>query len=71
MVTLGHDQITSYANFTERLMNRFDGRDPEYNFKDLAQLKQMGTMDSFITKFQRLSVLVTDILERIGCAIHR
>lgn len=64
MVTLGHDQITSYVEFTERFIDRFDGRDPELNFKELAQLKQSGPVDSYITKFQRLSVLVSDISER-------
>ena len=28
MVTLGHSQIMSYLDFTERLMERFDRRDP-------------------------------------------
>ena len=59
-----HDQIKTYAEFTERLIERFDGKDPELNFKDLAQLRQTGSVDQFIAKFQRLSVLVTDISER-------
>jgi hypothetical protein len=28
LVTLGHSQITSYMEFIERLMDRFDRRDP-------------------------------------------
>jgi hypothetical protein len=28
LVTLGHSHITSYLEFTERLMERFDRRDP-------------------------------------------
>ena len=35
-ITLGHDQIKTYVEFTERLVERFDGKDPELNFKDLA-----------------------------------
>ena len=34
MVTLGDDQINSYTKFTERFIDRFDGRDPRLNFKD-------------------------------------
>ena len=64
LVTLGHDQVTSYVEFTGRLIDHFDRKDPELNFKDLAQLKQTGTVDNYITKFQRLSVLVTDISKR-------
>jgi hypothetical protein len=29
LVTLGHNHITSYLEFTERLMERFDMRDPK------------------------------------------
>jgi hypothetical protein len=39
MVTLGHSHITSYLEFTERLMERFDRRDLELHFKDLTQLR--------------------------------
>ena len=35
-ITLGHDQVNTYAEFTKRLTNRFDGKDPKLNFKDLA-----------------------------------
>jgi hypothetical protein len=36
LVTLGHNHIISYREFTERLMDRFDMRDPEIHFRDLA-----------------------------------
>jgi hypothetical protein len=39
LVTLGHNHITSYLEFTERLMERFDRRYPELHFKDLTQLR--------------------------------
>ena len=35
-VTLGHNCITSYREFTERLIVRFDRTDLEIHFKDLA-----------------------------------
>jgi hypothetical protein len=63
LVTLGHSHITSYREFTERLMDRFDRRDPEIHFRDLAQLRQTGTVEAFITKFQQVAVAVTDISE--------
>jgi hypothetical protein len=40
LVTLGHNHITLYLDFTERLMERFDKRDPELYFRDLTQLRQ-------------------------------
>jgi hypothetical protein len=57
LMTLGHSHITSYREFIDRLMDRFDGKDPEIHFRDLAQLRQTGT------KFQWVAVAVTDISE--------
>jgi hypothetical protein len=39
LVTLCHSHITSYREFTERIMDRFDRRDQEIHFRDLAQLR--------------------------------
>jgi hypothetical protein len=63
LVTLGHSCFTSYREFTKRLMDRFDKRDLEIHFRDLAQLRQTGTVEAFITEFQRVAVAVTDISE--------
>jgi hypothetical protein len=51
LVTLGHILNTSYRVFTDRLMDRFDRKDPEIHFRDLAQLRQTGTTEVFITEF--------------------
>jgi hypothetical protein len=63
LVKLGHSRITSYREFTDRLMNRFDRKDPEIHLRDLAQLRQTSTTKAFITEFQRVAVAVTDISE--------
>jgi hypothetical protein len=63
LVTLGHSRITSYREFTYRLMDRFDRKDPEIHFRDLTQLRQTDTTEAFITEFQRVTVVVTDISE--------
>jgi hypothetical protein len=63
LVTLGHSRITSYREFTDRLMDRFDRKDPEIHFRDLAQLRQTGTTEAFITEFQWVAMVVTDISE--------
>ena len=39
LVTLGHASITSYLEFTQRLIERFDQKDPEIHFRELAQLR--------------------------------
>ncbi len=38
-IMLGHDQVNTYAELTKRLIDQFDGKDPEVNFKELAQLR--------------------------------
>jgi hypothetical protein len=63
LVTLGHSHITSYGEFIERLMDKFDRRGPKIHLGDLAQLRQTGTTEAFITEFQRVAVAVTDISE--------
>jgi hypothetical protein len=51
LVTLGHNHITSYLEFIEKLMERFDKRDIELHFRDLTQLRQTGSVKTFITEF--------------------
>jgi hypothetical protein len=63
LVTLSHSHITSYREFTNRLMDRFDRKDPETHFRDLAQLRQTDTTEAFITEFQWVAMTVTDISE--------
>jgi hypothetical protein len=64
METLGHNHITSYLEFTERLMERSERRDKELHFGDLTQLRHTGSVDAFITEFQRKAVVVSDISEQ-------
>jgi hypothetical protein len=45
-------------------MERFDRKDLETHFRELAQIKQVGTPDAYITEFQRLAVTMIDISEQ-------
>ena len=63
-ITLGHDQINTHKEITERLIDQSDNKDMELNFKDLAQLRQTGSIDQYIGEFQKLSILVTKFFER-------
>ena len=51
LVTLGHASITSYLEFNQRLIKRFDQKDPEIHFQELAQLRQTGRPESYISEF--------------------
>ena len=41
----------------------FRSKDPEIHFRDLAQLKQTGSAEAFISEFQRIVVIVTNVSE--------
>ena len=45
-------------------MERFDKRDPEIHFRELARLKHDDSVEAFISEFQRVAVMVTDVSER-------
>ena len=61
MVTLGHSTVMTYAEFTRRLMERFDRRDLENNFVELTRLKQKGSPKTYIADFLRVFVMVPDL----------
>ena len=61
LVTLGHNTIHSYSEFTQKLMEWCDKKDPEIHFRELTQLRQTGSAEAFISEFQRIAVMVTDV----------
>jgi len=63
MTTLRHAKITSYVDFTKRLIDRFDQGDPKLHFHELTQLKQEGTGEEFIEESQRLPFMVPYLSE--------
>ena len=42
-------------------MERFDRKDPELHFRELAYLRQTDSAKAYIMEFQGLPVMVTDI----------
>jgi hypothetical protein len=63
ITTLGHGRITSYQEFTQRLIDRFDRGDPDRRFREPTHIKQTGSTEAFIEEFQRVSVMVPDVAE--------
>ena len=61
MNTLGHDQVVTYEEFTQILAERFDRKDHDISFHELAHIRQVGTPKSYISEFQKVAVMVTDI----------
>ena len=58
LVTLRHSTVTTYVEFTRRLMERFEQRDLEQHFVELTRLKQTGSLETYIADFLRISVMV-------------
>ena len=63
MVTLRHSNITSYVEFTQRLVDGFNGKDSYISFREMAQLRQTGTPEAYIAEFEKVAMQVTNILE--------
>ena len=61
MTTLRHSTVTTYAEFTRRVIERFDQRDLEQHFVELTKLKQTGSPKTYISDFLRVSVMVPDL----------
>ena len=54
IITLVHDHILSYDGFCNTLMEIFQRKDPKLPFKELAQLKQVGTPKAYMLVFENI-----------------
>ena len=61
LFTLVHANVTAYSNFTRRLVERFDRRDPDAPFMGLVKLKQSGNPKTYISEFLKLFVMVPNL----------
>ena len=48
MQKLIHDQVVTYEEFTRKLTERFNWRDPDIYFRDLAHIREVGTPEAYI-----------------------
>ena len=52
-------------------MERFERKDPELPFKELAQLKQVGTPEAYMLEFENILVRVSDVsMDRLFFIIY-
>ena len=59
--TLGHANVTAYSEFNWRLVERFDRREPEATYIELAKLKKSGNPKTYIYEFLKISIMVLDL----------
>ena len=62
------DTGSQYHHIVARfyIEERFDEKDLEVHFRELAQLKQTGSADAFISEFQRITIHDEDVHEEIA-----
>ena len=64
MTTQGHDQVTTFDDFSQRVIDRFDLKDDEEYFKELSKLKQTKSVNEYIEEFQKVFVMVPNMSEK-------
>eukprot|EP01018_Ginkgo_biloba_P021702 Gb_13478 [translate_table: standard] len=62
LITQGHSLITTCEEFCRRLTDKFERQDPEGHFRELAQLRHNGTVDAYVANFQRIAMIVPDVV---------
>ena len=69
IITLGHYHILSYEGFSNTLMEIFDRKYLELPFKELTQLKQVGTPEAYMLEFENILVLMYIWLSWFYCLL--
>ena len=65
MTTQGHDQVTTFDDFSQRVIDTFDLKDDEEYFKELSKLKQTKSVNEYIEEFQKVAIMVLDMSEKM------
>ena len=52
--TMGDYHILSYEGLSNTLMERFERKYLELHFKELTQLKQVGTPETYMLEFEKI-----------------
>lgn len=64
LTTQGHEEIITFDEFSQRVLDRFEKKDEEEYFRELATLQQTTTVEAYIEEFQKISVMVTNISDK-------
>ncbi|XP_057851781.2 uncharacterized protein LOC131061964 [Cryptomeria japonica] len=61
LITQGHQNITTYGEFSQKLSKRFNQRHLEWYFRELTLLTQQGSVEDYANEFQNFAVVVPDL----------
>jgi len=52
LTTLGHNKIVDFEEFYKRVLDRFERKDEEEYFREMATLQQITTVVTYVEEFQ-------------------
>lgn len=61
LTMMGHVGVTTYEDFTRRVLEQFERRDPKEHFGELTRLKKTRSAEAYISEFLRLLAMVLDL----------
>lgn len=61
LITQGHQNVTTFDDFTGKLFERFDQKYPERYFKELTQFRQQGSVEDYVAEFQIILGMVAGV----------
>lgn len=61
VTTLGHREIKTFKDFSQRLLDVFEHKNIKEYFKELAMLQHTTTMGAYIKEFQRIAISIPNI----------
>lgn len=61
LVSQDHAMTHSYEEFFKRLITQCDRKDKKVHYKELAQLKQVGHLESYINGLQKNNLVVPNM----------
>lgn len=64
LITQRHALVSTFDQFFQKVLTRFDKKDVEEYFKELDTLKQTSYLNEYIEAFEQISVQVQNISPR-------
>lgn len=70
-ISLGHKDVKSSEEFSQKLMNRFDEKDTEWYLQELTHLKQTRTLNEYVKQFQEISFMIPNLSQKRLTHVYR
>eukprot|EP01018_Ginkgo_biloba_P017112 Gb_12213 [translate_table: standard] len=61
----GHNLVQTFNDSNQRLLDRFEQKDEEEYFRELARIRQQTSVESYVIEFQRVAIMLQATEEQI------